>query len=171
MSAGSETTAGLRFQSFISDVANARPWPSWGEADQIIDGWMNELHLQGIGLFFCGDPSLSLSLGIDQERIPWRFSDDDAVLHWQVISGQALKIPLADLEKTNTFFFPPHTPTPESNRWLIFLLLLWERPPAWRSGWGFPWRGYCWLWDHFSTCPATCRGNSGWRGRSMTGNR
>ena len=43
------------------------------------------------------DPRLALALGVDQHRIPRRPRHHDAVLHRQLVRGQAVEVPLADL--------------------------------------------------------------------------
>lgn len=55
-------------------------------------------YLESVSLFFFLNPSLSLSLGIDEEGISCCFCDDDAILYGQVISWESLKIPLTYLK-------------------------------------------------------------------------
>ena len=44
------------------------------------------------------DPGLALTLRIDEEREARRFRHDDTVLNGQLVVGQTLQVPLANLD-------------------------------------------------------------------------
>ena len=42
------------------------------------------------------DPGASLTLRVDEQRVPGCHGDDDAILYGQFVVGQSLQVPLAD---------------------------------------------------------------------------
>ena len=57
-------------------------------------------YLEVVVLLPALDPALALALGVNQQREAGGFSCDDAVLNREVVRGQALNIPLANLADT-----------------------------------------------------------------------
>ena len=53
-------------------------------------------NLQVVDFLSVDDPGASLALRVDQQRVPGRHGDDDAVLDGEFVVGQSLKVPLAD---------------------------------------------------------------------------
>ena len=53
-------------------------------------------YLKIVDLLSADDPAATLTLRVNEQRIPGCHGDDDAILYRQLVVGQALKVPLAD---------------------------------------------------------------------------